>query len=86
MDKDSNPLLNDPVVQKIAQNLGKSKAQVLLGWALQQGFSVLPKSTNPLHIEENIRLAFDLTEEDLEQLNSLSGSERKYAWNPDSVI
>jgi diketogulonate reductase-like aldo/keto reductase len=60
-------------------------AQVLLVWALQQGFSVLPKSTNPIHIEENIRLDFSLDDHDLQKLSSLDLN-RKYAWNPDSVV
>ncbi len=60
-------------------------AQVLLVWALQQGFSVLPKSTNPIHIEENIRLDFSLDDHDLQKLSSLDLI-RKYAWNPDSVV
>ncbi len=60
-------------------------AQVLLVWALQQGFSVLPKSTNPIHIKENIRLDFSLDDHDLQKLSSLDLN-RKYAWNPDSVV
>ncbi len=60
-------------------------AQVLLVWALQQGFSVLPKSTNPIHIEENFRLDFSLDDHDLQKLSSLDLN-RKYAWNPDSVV
>jgi diketogulonate reductase-like aldo/keto reductase len=52
---------------------------------LQQGFSVLPKSTNPIHIEENIRLDFSLDDHDLQKLSSLDLN-RKYAWNPDSVV
>jgi diketogulonate reductase-like aldo/keto reductase len=58
----------------------------LLVWALQQGYSVLPKSTNPDHIKENIDLDFSLSQEDLSRLNSLGVSSRKYAWNPELVV
>ncbi|XP_042891834.1 uncharacterized oxidoreductase YtbE-like isoform X3 [Penaeus japonicus] len=79
-----SPLLQDPKVLSIANRLSRSPAQVLLRWATQQGICVLPKSTNPTHIAENIQLDFDLTAEDLEELSSLSTSQ-KYAWDP-SII
>jgi len=59
--------------------------QVLLLWALQQGYSVVPKSTNPHHIAENISLSFELDDQDIDRLNSLSIN-RKYAWNPETVV
>ena len=83
--QDSNPLLNDPCVLDISKSLGKSSAQVLLVWALQQGFSVLPKSTNPEHIKSNIDLDFSLSPEDLSKLNTLATADRKYAWNSNLV-
>ncbi|OWM67184.1 hypothetical protein CDL15_Pgr000636 [Punica granatum] len=39
-------VLKDPVLNLIAQKLGKTPAQVALRWGLQAGHSVLPKSTN----------------------------------------
>ena len=47
-------LLKDPTIVDISKFLGKTPAQILLKWALQSGFSVLPKSTNKQHIQENI--------------------------------
>jgi len=48
--------LNDPVIGDIATAHGKSPAQVMLRWGLQQGRSVIPKSTKPSRIAENINV------------------------------
>ena len=48
--------LNDPVIGDIATGHGKSPAQVMLRWGLQQGRSVIPKSTKPSRIAENINV------------------------------
>src|SRR4051795_8432670 len=45
--------LDDPVIGEIAEAHRKSAAQVMLRWGLQQGRSVIPKSTNPDRIAEN---------------------------------
>lgn len=49
----SRQLLKDPVLNMIAEKLGKSPAQVALRWGLQMGHSVLPKSTNEGRLKEN---------------------------------
>jgi diketogulonate reductase-like aldo/keto reductase len=54
--------LQDPVIGDIAQSHGKTPAQVMLRWHLQQGRSVIPKSTRPERIAENINVFdFNLT-------------------------
>ena len=46
-------VLKHPVLNMIAEKLGKTPAQVALRWGLQKGNSVLPKSTNEARIKEN---------------------------------
>jgi diketogulonate reductase-like aldo/keto reductase len=48
--------LAHPVVTELAEQLGRSPAQILLRWGIQQGFVVLPKSVTPARIEENAKL------------------------------
>lgn len=47
-------LLKDPIISSIAARVQKSPAQVLLGWLLGQGVAVIPRSTNPARIAENV--------------------------------
>ncbi|KAK8563806.1 hypothetical protein V6N13_005965 [Hibiscus sabdariffa] len=46
-------VLKHPILNMVAQKLGKTSAQVALRWGLQKGHSVLPKSTNEERIKEN---------------------------------
>lgn len=81
---DVSPLLTDPTVIDIANECSKSEAQVLLNWALTKGFSVLPKSTNPIHIKDNYELDFEISAKNMDRLNEI-GVNTKYAWNPSIV-
>lgn len=47
---------DNPVVTSIAESLGRTPAQIALRWGIQQGQSVLPKSTNESRLKENIDL------------------------------
>ncbi|XP_010262633.1 PREDICTED: aldo-keto reductase family 4 member C9-like [Nelumbo nucifera] len=47
-------VLEHPILNMIAEKLGKTPAQVALRWGLQMGHSVLPKSTNEKRIKENL--------------------------------
>ena len=53
-------LLSDPVLSKIAARHSKSVAQVILRWDLQRGVVIIPGSSNPDHIKENISI-FDFS-------------------------
>jgi diketogulonate reductase-like aldo/keto reductase len=65
--------LEDPVIVEIARAHGKSPAQVMLRWGLQHGRSVIPKSTKPERIAENIDVFdFELT---ADQMTSIDGLE-----------
>ncbi|HWE91160.1 MAG TPA: aldo/keto reductase [Pseudonocardiaceae bacterium] len=70
-------LLDDPVLEKLAQRYGKSPAQVVLRWHLQLGDIVIPKSVTPSRIQENIDVFdFELAAEDVEQITGLDRAER----------
>ncbi|XP_047100133.1 1,5-anhydro-D-fructose reductase-like [Schistocerca piceifrons] len=69
--------LSDAVVLRIAQKHGKSAAQVLLRFVMQLGVAVIPKSTNPEHIQQNFDVFdFELSPEDMYSLEALDKGER----------
>ncbi len=73
-------LLSDPVLTEIAQKHGKSVAQVILRWDLQRGVVVIPGSSNPAHMEENISIFdFNLSDEDMVRIEALNRNE-KHDW------
>ncbi|MEU8750514.1 aldo/keto reductase [Streptomyces chartreusis] len=75
--EDRRSVLEDPVVTAIAGAHGKSPAQVLLRWGIQQGRSVIPKSTRRGRIAENIDVFdFSLTAEELKALDALETGRR----------
>ena len=47
------PVLKNPILNMVAEKLGKSPAQLALRWGLQMGHSVLPKSRNEARMKEN---------------------------------
>ena len=56
----------DSPFRAMAEKYGVSEAQILLRWAVQQGYAVLPKSLNPKRIQQNIDLfSFVIDEEDM---------------------
>jgi diketogulonate reductase-like aldo/keto reductase len=69
--------LEDPVIGGIATAHDKTPAQVMLRWHLQQGRSVIPKSTKPQRIAENIDVFdFELTTEELAAIDALDTGRR----------
>ncbi|CAG9781944.1 unnamed protein product [Diatraea saccharalis] len=81
----NNDLLLDPVVKKIAKKHEATCAQVLLVWSLQQDIAIIPKSTDPNRIKENITYNFKLTNEEMKALDGLGERNIKYAWDPNIV-
>ena len=66
-------ILNNPILQKIAEKYEKTAAQICLRWVNQRGIVVIPKTTNKQRLEENIRFFdFSLTEEDLQEIDCIS--------------
>ena len=69
-------LLNAETLEAIAKAHNKSVVQVILRWHIQEGFSVIPGSTNPEHIQENIEIFdFALSDEEMEQIRAMDQGE-----------
>src|SRR4051794_787292 len=69
--------LEDPTIVEIAEAHSKSPAQVMLRWHLQEGRSVIPKSTKAHRIAENFDVFdFELTGEELASIDSLNTDQR----------
>jgi 2,5-diketo-D-gluconate reductase A len=64
--------LEDPVIGEIATAHGKTPAQVMLRWHVQQGRQVIPKSVTPSRIAENFDVFdFELTAQQLAVIDAL---------------
>ena len=73
-------LLGNEVISEIAEAHSVTSAQVILRWNLQKGVVVIPGSSNPDHIRENLDLfGFGLTDEEMKQINALDRNE-KHDW------
>jgi diketogulonate reductase-like aldo/keto reductase len=69
--------LEDPMIVGIGEAHSKSPAQVMLRWHLQQGRSVIPKSTKAYRIAENFDVFdFDLTADELASIDALDTGQR----------
>ena len=78
-------VLNDPAVLRIAEEVGRAPAQVVLRWHLQRGDVVFPKSTHPERIAENLAVFdFELDAAAMADLTGLNRDERSGS-HPDSV-
>uniref|UniRef100_A0A672R7X9 Zgc:110782 n=1 Tax=Sinocyclocheilus grahami TaxID=75366 RepID=A0A672R7X9_SINGR len=65
-------LLREPEIMDIVRSCGRTPAQVLLRWAVQQGISVLPRSS-PRRVQENAQVFdFQLSEMDIMRLDALN--------------
>ena len=72
-----NTLLGDSLVAEIGRKHGRSPAQVIIRWHLDQGLIAIPKSVHPERIAQNIEVAdFALDEADLAAFASLETGER----------
>ncbi|TCP57608.1 diketogulonate reductase-like aldo/keto reductase [Tumebacillus sp. BK434] len=70
-------ILDEPVLQAIAERHSKTTAQVVLRWQLQTGWATIPKSIRPARIQSNADLYdFTLTDEEIGTINSLDQHQR----------
>jgi 2,5-diketo-D-gluconate reductase A len=78
-------VLGDPVVERIANAVGKSAAQVVLRWHVQRGDIVIPKSVSPDRMKSNFELFdFKLDDSDMTAISALDkGESGRTGPNPD---
>ena len=77
-DGEHTSTLEDPVIGGIADAHDKTPAQVMLGWGIQHGRSVIPKSTKPDRIAENIDVFdFELTADEMSAIDALDTGRRR---------
>ena len=73
-------MLDDPLLKEIAAAHRKSVAQVILRWHVQKGVCVIPGSSDPKHIQENISIFdFALTDQEMGSIAMLDKKE-KHDW------
>jgi 2,5-diketo-D-gluconate reductase A len=79
-------VLDHPAITAIADEIGRTPAQVVLRWHIQRGNIVIPKSTTPARIEENFELFdFQLERDAVARIDALDQGERgRIGGNPDS--
>lgn len=76
-------LLGHPVIAEIAQKLGRTPAQVIIRWHIENGLVVIPKSVTPSRIVENFKVFdFTLSAEDLDRLNGLDDAGARIGPDP----
>ncbi|OBK71285.1 aldo/keto reductase [Mycobacterium sp. 1165178.9] len=79
-------VLDDPVINRVAEGRGKSAAQVVLRWHIQRGNIVFPKSVTPERVKANFELFdFELDDSDMEAISALNkGESGRNGPNPDT--
>lgn len=77
-------LLQEAVFAKLGEKYGKSSAQIILRWHVQEGNIVIPGSKNPAHIRDNFDLFdFTLTNEEMKEIAALNQNKRYYTSTPE---
>ncbi len=69
--------LDLPLMQELAGKYGKSPAQIILNWIINRDLIVLPQSTDPSRMKENLEASqFTLSDEDLVLIDGIPDGER----------
>lgn len=65
-------LINESIFHDLAKKYNKTNVQIILRWHIQEGTIVFPKTTNPVHLKENIDIFdFELTEDEMNTIRAL---------------
>lgn len=79
-------LLEEPLFTQLGKKYGKTNAQIILRWHIQDGNIVIPGSKNPAHTKDNFDLFdFSLTEEEMEKIAALDKNTRYYYSTPEML-
>ena len=77
-------LVNEPVFTELAAKYGKSNAQIILRWHIQNGDVIFPGSRNPAHIRDNFDIFdFALNDEEMAAVAKLDKGVRYYHESPE---
>lgn len=80
----NDSIMGEPLIGELAKAHGKSPAQVILRWHMQQGNIVIPGSKTPSHIAQNIELFdFALTDEEMARIAALDRGDTIYHRTPE---
>ena len=73
--------LENDVILDIAKDHGKTAAQIILRWHLQDGYIAIPGSSNPDHIAENYDIFdFELSEDEMDRIRGIDEQRRYEHW------
>lgn len=76
-------LINEPIFTNLASKYGKTNAQIILRWHLQQENIIIPGSKNVDHIKDNANIFdFALTEEEMQEISKIDKNKRYYQPEP----
>lgn len=79
-------LIHEPLFAELAKKYGKSNAQIILRWHIQDGNIVIPGSKNPAHIRDNFNLFdFALTYNEMAQIAAMDKQKRYYTSTPEML-
>ncbi|WP_322770914.1 aldo/keto reductase [Staphylococcus epidermidis] len=73
----NSQILHDEVINEVANEVGKTPAQVVIRWNIQHDVVVIPKSVTPHRIEENLDIwNFELSDNQMERIDQLNQDKR----------
>lgn len=73
----NSQILHDEVINEVANEVGKTPAQVVIRWNIQHDVVVIPKSVTTHRIEENLDVwNFELSDNQMERIDQLNQDKR----------